>query len=66
MLVDAECTHDGSIKHIQKFEYWGWSTFQRRVLNAKRTQNLTTLQVMLYQNLSWICLLQKAIHVFEV
>ncbi|KAK8969760.1 hypothetical protein KSP40_PGU014255 [Platanthera guangdongensis] len=44
VIVDAECTHDGSVKHIQKFEYWGWSTFQRRVLDAKRTQNLTCLQ----------------------
>lgn len=45
VLVDAECTHDGSIKHIQKFEYWGWKTLQRRVLNAERTDNLTVLQV---------------------
>ncbi|MCI18548.1 S-adenosyl-L-methionine-dependent methyltransferases superfamily protein, partial [Trifolium medium] len=22
VLVDAECTHDGSVKHIQKFEHW--------------------------------------------
>ncbi|KAJ4714188.1 S-adenosyl-L-methionine-dependent methyltransferase superfamily protein [Melia azedarach] len=34
VLVDAECTHDGSIKHIQKFENWGWTTLQRRVLDA--------------------------------
>lgn len=45
VLVDAECTHDGSIKHIQKFEHWGWTTMQRRVLDAERTDNLTTLQV---------------------
>lgn len=44
--MDAECTHDGSIKHIQKFEYWGWKTLQRRVLNAERTDNLTVLQVV--------------------
>ena len=45
VLVDAECTHDGSIKHIQKFERWGWKTLQRRVLDAERTDSLTVLQV---------------------
>lgn len=46
VLVDAECTHDGSIKHIQKFEQWGWTTLERRVLDAERTDtNLTALQV---------------------
>lgn len=43
--MDAECTHDGSFKHIQKFEFWGWKTLQRRVLDAKRTDDLTRLQV---------------------
>ncbi|KFK28278.1 hypothetical protein AALP_AA8G495700 [Arabis alpina] len=51
VLVDAECTHDGSIKHIQKFEQWGWSTLERRVLDAERTdRNLTTLQLNLLRN----------------
>ncbi|XP_071711171.1 rRNA (cytosine-C(5))-methyltransferase NOP2C [Rutidosis leptorrhynchoides] len=50
VLVDAECTHDGSIKHIQKFENWGWSTFERRVLDAKRTDGLTSLQFRLLEN----------------
>ncbi|KAK6924496.1 SAM-dependent methyltransferase RsmB/NOP2-type [Dillenia turbinata] len=45
VLVDAECTHDGSIKHIQKFENWGWKTLPHRVLNAERTDCLTLLQV---------------------
>lgn len=44
--MDAECTHDGSIKHIQKFESWGWTSLQRRVLDAERTDNLTVLQVL--------------------
>ncbi|RDY14231.1 hypothetical protein CR513_00735 [Mucuna pruriens] len=44
VLVDAECTHDGSIKHIQKFEHWGWRTLQHRVLDAERTDDLHTLQ----------------------
>lgn len=50
VLVDAECTHDGSIKHIQKFEQWGWTTLQRRVLGAERTDSLTTLQLKLLSN----------------
>lgn len=44
VLVDAECTHDGSFKHIQKFEHWGWETLQHRVLDPKRTDNLMHLQ----------------------
>ncbi|XP_010550470.1 PREDICTED: uncharacterized protein LOC104821331 [Tarenaya hassleriana] len=51
VLVDAECTHDGSIKHIQKFEQWGWATFERRVLDAERTdRDLTALQLKLLRN----------------
>ncbi|KAL5557543.1 hypothetical protein UlMin_039779 [Ulmus minor] len=50
VLVDAECTHDGSIKHIQKFEHWGWKTLQRRVLDAERTDSLTVLQLKLLTN----------------
>lgn len=44
VLVDAECTHDGSFRHIQKFEQWGWRTLQQRVLDAQRTDTLTDLQ----------------------
>ncbi|CAJ1942337.1 unnamed protein product [Sphenostylis stenocarpa] len=50
VLVDAECTHDGSVKHIQKFEHWGWRTLQRRVLDAERTDDLHTLQLNLLTN----------------
>ncbi|KEH20375.1 NOL1/NOP2/sun family RNA methylase, putative [Medicago truncatula] len=50
VLVDAECTHDGSIKHIQKFEQWGWITLQRRVLDAERTDDLHALQLNLLTN----------------
>ncbi|CAN1226884.1 28S rRNA (cytosine-C(5))-methyltransferase, partial [Linum perenne] len=45
VLVDAECTHDGSVRHVQKFEQWGWETLNQRVLNAERTDDLTTLQM---------------------
>ncbi|GAA0159649.1 RNA methyltransferase [Lithospermum erythrorhizon] len=50
VLVDAECTHDGSIKHIQKFEQWGWTTLERRVLDADRTNDLSILQLQLLTN----------------
>ncbi|KAL9682762.1 hypothetical protein QQ045_014570 [Rhodiola kirilowii] len=50
VLVDAECTHDGSVKHIQKYENWGWTTLQRRVLDAERTDDLTVLQHRLLCN----------------
>ncbi|CAO2167938.1 unnamed protein product [Urochloa humidicola] len=50
VLVDAECTHDGSVKHIQKFEFWGWKTLDRRVLDAERTDNLLQLQLRLLTN----------------
>lgn len=50
VLVDAECTHDGSIRHVQKFEHWGWQTLQRRVLDAERTDDLTNLQFRLLSN----------------
>ncbi|ERM99195.1 uncharacterized protein LOC18427225 isoform X2 [Amborella trichopoda] len=51
VLVDAECTHDGSLKHIHKFEQWGWETLQRRVLDAQRTtSSITLLQLQLLTN----------------
>ncbi|GFP78758.1 multisite-specific tRNA:(cytosine-c(5))-methyltransferase trm4b [Phtheirospermum japonicum] len=50
VLVDAECTHDGSIKHIQKFQQWGWTTLSRRVLDADRTDDVTVLQLKLLTN----------------
>ncbi|OMO55819.1 Bacterial Fmu (Sun)/eukaryotic nucleolar NOL1/Nop2p [Corchorus capsularis] len=50
VLVDAECTHDGSVRHIQKFENWGWTTLQRRVLDAERTDSLSLLQLKLLRN----------------
>lgn len=46
VLVDAECTHDGSVRHIQKFEHWGWTTLQHRVLDAERTDSLAVLQAV--------------------
>ncbi|KZV46395.1 receptor-like protein kinase 4 isoform 1 [Dorcoceras hygrometricum] len=50
VFVDAECTHDGSVRHIQKFEQWGWETLSRRVLDAERTDDVTVLQLKLLTN----------------
>lgn len=44
VLVDAECTHDGSLKHIAKYHTWGWHTFKDRVLQPERMATLTDLQ----------------------
>lgn len=59
--MDAECTHDGSIRHIQKYEHWGWTTLQRRVLDAERINSLTVLQVS--DSLCIMCML-KILHMF--
>eukprot|EP00921_Rhytidocystis_pertsovi_P015005 GHVQ01024035.1.p1 GENE.GHVQ01024035.1~~GHVQ01024035.1.p1 ORF type:complete len:514 (+),score=104.06 GHVQ01024035.1:72-1613(+) len=35
VLVDAECTHEGSIRHLDKFaSRWGVETFERRVIGS--------------------------------
>ncbi len=45
VLVDAECTHDGSVKHLAKFAtQWGWDSFERRVLDPGRLSGLQALQ----------------------
>lgn len=50
VLVDAECTHDGSIKHVYKFEQWGWDTLERRLLDIERIKSITHLQLQLLNN----------------
>eukprot|EP00742_Colponemidia_sp_Colp-10_P010233 GILJ01011228.1.p1 GENE.GILJ01011228.1~~GILJ01011228.1.p1 ORF type:complete len:321 (+),score=27.12 GILJ01011228.1:66-965(+) len=51
VLVDAECTHDGSLKHVFKFSTsWGWDTFARRVLDPERISTITSLQKQLLAN----------------
>ena len=63
VLVDAECTHDGSIKHVAKFAAqstaggnsnsfsgWGWDSFERRVLDPERIATVTGLQRALLWN----------------
>lgn len=53
VIVDAECTHDGSVKHIEKFEStWGLDTLARRVpwLSESQLGDLVTLQKSLLVN----------------
>jgi len=50
VIVDAECTHDGSIKHLAKFAHWGWETFERRFLEPSRLASLAELQLALLRN----------------
>eukprot|EP00475_Leptophrys_vorax_P028916 TRINITY_DN4212_c0_g1_i1.p1 TRINITY_DN4212_c0_g1~~TRINITY_DN4212_c0_g1_i1.p1 ORF type:complete len:371 (+),score=89.79 TRINITY_DN4212_c0_g1_i1:4-1116(+) len=51
VLVDAECTHDGSLKHLVKFNTsWGWETFEQRVMDPVRIKTLQTLQRNLARN----------------
>ena len=51
VLVDAECTHDGSIRHLEKYATcWGWDSLERRLLDQERIQTITTLQGKLLRN----------------
>lgn len=50
VLVDAECTHDGSMKHIQKYQNTAWEGFERKVLDPKRLGALQKLQRSLLAN----------------
>ncbi|CAE8676365.1 unnamed protein product [Polarella glacialis] len=50
VLVDAECTHDGSWRHLEKFRtQWGWDTLGGRVPWV-RQEGLFELQVGLISN----------------
>ncbi|KAJ1977272.1 hypothetical protein H4R35_002364 [Dimargaris xerosporica] len=50
VLVDAECTHDGSIAHILKYDQWGWDRFERQFLDPARLATITELQRQLMAN----------------
>ena len=50
VLVDAECTHDGSVRHLSKFKDWGWHTFRARVMDQERLAYLPQLQRKLLLN----------------
>ncbi|CAO3591646.1 unnamed protein product [Absidia cylindrospora] len=44
VLVDAECTHDGSISHILKYEKWGWDAFEKNFMDTTRLSTICQLQ----------------------
>ncbi|KAI9307821.1 S-adenosyl-L-methionine-dependent methyltransferase [Cunninghamella echinulata] len=44
ILVDAECTHDGSISHIIKYEKWGWEKFEKNFMDINRLNTICDLQ----------------------
>jgi len=51
VLVDAECTHDGSLRHIEKYRtQWGWATLGERVPWVRQQEELHRLQSALLAN----------------
>ncbi|KAK3832401.1 MAG: S-adenosyl-L-methionine-dependent methyltransferase [Linnemannia gamsii] len=50
VIVDAECTHDGSIAHILKYEAWGWDSFHKNFMSQDRLDSLSDLQRGLLMN----------------
>ncbi|KAL1923146.1 uncharacterized protein VTP21DRAFT_9522 [Calcarisporiella thermophila] len=54
VLVDAECTHDGSLVHIWKYtscrEGWDFDAFERQVLDPLRIDSIQQLQKNLLAN----------------
>ncbi|KAI9594074.1 S-adenosyl-L-methionine-dependent methyltransferase [Syncephalis fuscata] len=44
VLVDAECTHDGSIAHVRKHEQQGWVDLEKAFLSADRVAHIDELQ----------------------
>ncbi|KAF9368971.1 hypothetical protein CPB97_004035 [Podila verticillata] len=50
VIVDAECTHDGSIAHILKYESWGWDSFHKNFMAQDRLDSLSHLQRSLLMN----------------
>ncbi|CAG8461927.1 369_t:CDS:2 [Ambispora gerdemannii] len=64
VIVDAECTHDGSIAHILKYEKWGWDAFEKNFMNPDRVNNLWDLQRKLIIN-AWNLLRPGGILVYS-
>ncbi|KAJ2085516.1 hypothetical protein IW140_002006 [Coemansia sp. RSA 1813] len=50
VLVDAECTHDGSLAHVHKYERWGWEQLDTCVINDNRSTSVPILQTKLLEN----------------
>eukprot|EP01083_Nonionella_stella_P026626 73333_1 len=51
VLVDAQCTHDGSVRHLKKYrDEWGWNKLQQNVLNEQNVIETVALQKRLIVN----------------
>nr|CCA28236.1 conserved hypothetical protein [Albugo laibachii Nc14] len=51
VLVDAECTHDGSIRHLQKLKTLeAWTNYMEKYLNATQLERIRDLQHHLIRN----------------
>ncbi|ORY45129.1 S-adenosyl-L-methionine-dependent methyltransferase [Rhizoclosmatium globosum] len=50
VLVDAECTHDGSIAHLKKCDAVGWEKFEENFFDPVKMDALETLQRGLLSN----------------
>jgi len=50
VLVDAQCTHDGSIKHVRKMMAASWSDFDSHHYSNDGLKELYTLQLGLLEN----------------
>ena len=50
VLVDAQCTHDGSIKHVRKQMLAGWSDFDLDQFTTRQLDYLYDLQLKLLEN----------------
>ncbi|CAO3697822.1 unnamed protein product [Rhizopus microsporus] len=64
VLVDAECTHDGSIAHILKYEKWGWDSFEKNFMDSNRLGSITELQRNLMKQ-GWRMLKKGGIMVYS-
>lgn len=50
VLVDAECTHDGSLVHVNKYEKFGWEHLDTKVVGNNRPTSIPVLQSKLLEN----------------
>ncbi|KAJ2889286.1 hypothetical protein GGI21_006633, partial [Coemansia aciculifera] len=50
VLVDAECTHDGSLVHVQKYAQWGWEQLDTQVVDGNKQVTIPILQSKLLEN----------------
>ncbi|KAI8578845.1 hypothetical protein K450DRAFT_244795 [Umbelopsis ramanniana AG] len=64
VIVDAECTHDGSISHILKYQTWGWDAFEKNFMDPDRLRDICQLQRNLIES-GWSLLVDDGILVYS-